>query len=138
MRLQVLSDLHLEVCGFTPVEAAADVVVLAGDVHQGTRGLEWAAQAFAGRAIVHIPGNHEYYDGEFAAVRQAMRSRARQLGIVHLDDAAAVVNGVRFVGATLWAVPRYGSTATRTRASTTKWPAPACSRIRAATPAAIR
>jgi len=103
MRLQVLSDLHLEVCVFTPVVAAADVVVLAGDLHEGTRGLEWAGEAFPGRPIVHIPGNHEYYDGEFSAVRQAMRQRAQELGIVHLDDAAAVVHGVRFIGATLWA-----------------------------------
>jgi predicted phosphodiesterase len=103
MRLHVLSDLHLEVCPFAAVRAQADVVVLAGDLHEGTRGLEWAAQTFAGRAIVHVPGNHEYYDGEFHAVRQAMRRRAGELGIVHLDDDAAVVDGVRFVGATLWA-----------------------------------
>lgn len=104
MRLQLLSDLHLEVCSFAPVAAAeADVVVFAGDLHEGTRGLEWAAQAFAGRTIVHIPGNHEYYDGEFSAVRHAMRQRALELGIVHLDDAVSVVQGVRFIGATLWA-----------------------------------
>jgi calcineurin-like phosphoesterase family protein len=103
MRLQVLSDLHLEVCAFNSVLAQSDVVVLAGDLHEGTRGLEWAAQTFPGRPIVHVPGNHEYYDGEFAAVREAMRRRARELGIVHLDDETAVLNGVRFIGATLWA-----------------------------------
>ncbi len=103
MRLQVLSDLHLEVCPFDAVIAAADVIVLAGDLHEGTRGLDWAAEAFRGRPIVHVPGNHEYYDGEFSAVREAMRQRARELGIVHLDDDVALLEGVRFVGATLWA-----------------------------------
>jgi predicted phosphodiesterase len=81
----------------------ADLVVLAGDLHEGVQGLEWAAQAFPGRPIVHVAGNHEFYDGEFSEVRSALRERAAELGIVHLDDEAAVVGGVRFLGATLWA-----------------------------------
>jgi hypothetical protein len=38
MRLQVFSDLHLELGRFEPMITSADVVVLAGDIHQGWRG----------------------------------------------------------------------------------------------------
>ena len=42
MKLHVLSDLHLELFGFQPdpaAVAAADVIVLAGDIHKGTRAI---------------------------------------------------------------------------------------------------
>ncbi len=38
MKLHVLSDLHLELCGFDPDAAAvhqADVIILAGDIDKG-------------------------------------------------------------------------------------------------------
>jgi len=102
LRLHVLSDLHLEVAPFTPPVTAADVVVLAGDVHNGTEGLDWAERAFPGRRVVYVPGNHEYYDGELGTTARAVATRAAQLGITLLDNAAAVIDGVRFLGTTLW------------------------------------
>ncbi|MEX3613572.1 MAG: hypothetical protein VB141_06925, partial [Burkholderia gladioli] len=50
MRVRVLSDLHLE--GNTPEAipgAAADLVVLAGDIHNHAEGLRWAAETFPPR-----------------------------------------------------------------------------------------
>ena len=42
MKIRILSDLHLEFQDWTPPESDADVVVLAGDIHVGTRGIDWA------------------------------------------------------------------------------------------------
>lgn len=80
--------------------AAADVLVLAGDIEPGGRGLE----RFAGCSIpvVYVPGNHEYYHGEIGAVQAAMRHRARALGVHLLDDDETELGGVRFLGCTLW------------------------------------
>jgi len=39
MHLQILSDLHLEFGDCQRPRPLADVVVLAGDIHQGTAGL---------------------------------------------------------------------------------------------------
>ncbi|HXM69830.1 MAG TPA: serine/threonine protein phosphatase, partial [Thermoanaerobaculia bacterium] len=39
MRIRVLSDLHLEFQEWTPPRVAADLVVLAGDIHVGAEGL---------------------------------------------------------------------------------------------------
>jgi Calcineurin-like phosphoesterase len=102
VRLHVLSDLHVEVAEFDPPDTGAEVVVLAGDIHNGTQGLEWASAKFAGRPILYVPGNHEYYDGELGSVMATLRARARELGIVLLDNDAAQIDGVRFLGATLW------------------------------------
>lgn len=41
MRLHILSDLHLEFAPFSMPDVKADVVVLAGDVGVGLRGLKW-------------------------------------------------------------------------------------------------
>jgi len=102
VRIHVLSDLHLEVTPFAPPETDADVVVLAGDIHNGSEGLEWAARTFRGRRVVYVPGNHEYYDRELVATAEALAADAARLGVTLLDTAAAVIDGVRFVGATLW------------------------------------
>lgn len=102
MRLHVLSDLHIEVSDFDPPETDADVVVLAGDIHNGTQGLEWAAAQFPGRPVLYVPGNHEYYDGELRSGMEALAVRARELGIGLLDNDATTIGGVRFLGATLW------------------------------------
>jgi predicted phosphodiesterase len=102
VRLHVLSDLHLE---FGPValpDVDADAVVLAGDISVGLRGIEWASRAFAGRPILYVPGNHEYYGHTYPRFLEKMRGRALELGVVLLSDGAVTIGGVRFLGATLW------------------------------------
>lgn len=49
MKLHILSDLHLELFKYEPdpsAVAAADVIVLAGDIHKGTQAIPWAREAF--------------------------------------------------------------------------------------------
>jgi predicted phosphodiesterase len=40
MRLQILSDLHLEFGDYAPDQTRADVVILAGDIHVGCEGIK--------------------------------------------------------------------------------------------------
>ena len=82
MKIRVLSDLHLE-CDEPEVipHAQADLIVLAGDIHNHAAGARWAAETFDGAApVVYVPGNHEYYDGEFGALEAAMRDAAASVG----------------------------------------------------------
>lgn len=102
MRLHILSDLHIESTDFDPPATEANVVILAGDIHNGIQGLEWAAERFSGRRILYVPGNHEYYDGELRSGMAALATAARALGIALLDNAETEIDGVRFLGATLW------------------------------------
>lgn len=64
MKLHLLSDLHLEFSTFEPTATEADVVVLAGDIALGTRGITWARQAWSDKEVVYVLGNHEYYRSE--------------------------------------------------------------------------
>lgn len=46
LRVRVLSDLHNEISLFAPPAADADVVILAGDIDVGTKGIACAAETF--------------------------------------------------------------------------------------------
>ncbi len=101
MRIAVFSDLHREIWPFEPGPLDADVVVLAGDVDNGTRGIDWARKAFEA-PVLYVAGNHEYYEGEFAEVQAALSSSARPGSVDVLDCSERVFGGVRFLGCTLW------------------------------------
>ncbi len=107
MKIRLLSDLHLEHSDrhppFVLPAADADVVVLAGDIDNGTRAIDWAETAFPGRIVLYVPGNHEYYETDLPVAAAALRNRARASANVRvLDNDELVVDGVRFIGSTLW------------------------------------
>jgi predicted phosphodiesterase len=102
LRMRVLSDLHLEFAAMEPAAVACDLVVLAGDIHQGIDGLAWARRSFPDLPIVYVPGNHEYYGQDWDALPGQMAQAAREHQIHLLDRSAVVIDGVRFLGCTLW------------------------------------
>jgi predicted phosphodiesterase len=101
-RIRIHSDLHLEFQDWHPPPVHADVVVLAGDIGTGLDGLRWARRVFPHSEVVYVAGNHEYYGFEIAALQTRLREVARELGVHFLDGDEAVVDGTRFLGATLW------------------------------------
>jgi predicted phosphodiesterase len=102
MKLSILSDLHLEFSTFSPFNTDADVIVLAGDIAKGTKGIQWARSVFPEKEIIYVPGNHEFYGVERMNTLEEMRIVAAETGIHLLDNAALEIGGVRFLGATLW------------------------------------
>lgn len=107
MQIQVASDLHLEYLqepfpGHRVIEPArgAEVLVLAGDIHNGLG----AVYAFADWPVpvLLVPGNHEYYGSEFGVLRSEMKRAARGTSVHVLDNDCVVIGGVRFLGATMW------------------------------------
>jgi predicted phosphodiesterase len=104
MRLAILSDLHLEFEPFVPPPELqrADVVVLAGDIHNGVEALHWARRSFPSQPIVQIAGNHEFFGACWQSLEAQLRATARDLGIHFLENDAIVIDGVQFLGATLW------------------------------------
>jgi predicted phosphodiesterase len=101
LRIRIYSDLHLEFTPFEPPAHDADVIVLAGDIDNGAAGIEWARDTFGG-PVLYLAGNHEYYEGEFEAVQEAMGTAARKRSVELLDCSGVVLDGVRFLGCTLW------------------------------------
>lgn len=103
MRLHVLSDLHLEHEPFTPPQVEADVVVLAGDIAPGTAGIDWIEREFNGRPVLYVAGNHEFYGQDLPGLTGEMRSSAANSSTLHvLENDEVVIDGVRFLGCSLW------------------------------------
>ena len=110
MKLQIVSDLHLEFwnsqpnyIGFT-VAAGADALILAGDIHVGLKGFErfltWPVP------VIYIAGNHEYYGcRELGAMTREMTERCAGTNVRFVEKEAVEIPGfpnVRFLCSTLW------------------------------------
>lgn len=102
VKIRVLSDLHLEFQDWDPPHATADVIVLAGDIHSSTRGIEWARRQFSLTPILYVPGNHEFYGREIEEALSDLQRAGRRFGVDVLHGRGIVLGGVRFLGATLW------------------------------------
>jgi predicted phosphodiesterase len=115
MRIQLFSDLHLERDpAFQPIlHPGTDVVVLAGDIgsYQARSRLQdedFGLARFAPRhtgspaKVLYVPGNHEFDGLEIDEACERLRRVCDYLGIVWLDRESIVVDGVRFIGTTLW------------------------------------
>ena len=114
MKIQLLSDLHLEVHPHYQAQPAPDakLLVLAGDIgsYQAGSRLEdtdFGLGRFSPRhgwptPVLYVPGNHEYDALEFDATHARLRETCDRLGITWLERAVQMIDGVRFVGTTLW------------------------------------
>jgi predicted phosphohydrolase len=102
VRLHVLSDLHLEHAPFTVPEVDADVAVLAGDIAPGTAGIDWMRRHLDGRPVLHVAGNHEYYGQDLPGLTDRLREAAEGSAIHVLENDAVTIDGVRFLGCSLW------------------------------------
>jgi len=120
MKIQLLSDLHLEVQpSWTPTPApGADLLVLAGDIGSYQPGSQLTDSDFAlarfspkngwPTPVFYIPGNHEYDGLDFDVAHARLRETCERLGITWLEREVLIWPGqhdkaVRFVGTTLWA-----------------------------------
>ena len=118
MKLLVLSDLHVEFAPFEPdAEAteAADVIVLAGDIHKGVEGMAWARKTFPNHEIIYVAGNHEFYGQHWDLLVVELRVAALMTGIHFLENSSITFGGVRFLGATLWTDFEFFGSTTRSK-----------------------
>jgi Icc-related predicted phosphoesterase len=102
VKLQILSDLHLEMGHYAPVQTDADVVVLGGDVHVGRRGVGWIKKNFPDKPVIYIAGNHEFYGNSVPGLFNELRSAVEGSNICVLENESVDIDGYRFLGCTLW------------------------------------
>ncbi len=106
MKLQLLSDLHLETETFDPQPApGAELLVLAGDVDSGWGGY----QRFAGWPVpvIVVAGNHEFDGRDFDAALAGLRTVCDCLGFTLLERETTLVTAadgrrIRVLGTTRW------------------------------------
>jgi len=106
MKLQLFSDLHLDVAAVKSITIAGDVdaVVVAGDTSEGAvRAFEHLRRIVPiNIPIVAVLGNHEYYRRFIPDELSLARSRAGQFNVHLLENDTVILGRIRFVGATLW------------------------------------
>ncbi|UMQ43497.1 metallophosphoesterase [Chryseobacterium sp. Y16C] len=102
MKIQIISDLHQEF-GYTNILFDnADIVVLAGDVNLGIKGIEWIKSKIPGKPVIYVLGNHEYYKGSYPKTLHKIKEAALDSNIFVLENSFVDIEGIRFHGATLW------------------------------------
>src|SRR5690606_36371790 len=115
MRLLILSDLHREIwCQsrawavgdealnpFNSIDLSIsqpDVVVLAGDIDVGTRGVRWADEKFPVLPVIYVHGNHEGYGHNIDTLAKEITSASASTGhIQHLNRGEQIIGHVRFL-----------------------------------------
>jgi len=100
--MMVLSDLHLEFADYKPAAVKADVVVLAGDIHVGVKGIQWAQTAFGDTPVIYVAGNHEYYRQSYPDHLTEMHEAAEGTNVRFLENKSVEIESVLFSGCTLW------------------------------------
>lgn len=122
MKIQIVSDLHLEFSQYLPVNADnVDVLVLAGDILTA-KALRSAESPNYSRYInflrhvsnefprvIYVAGNHEFYGHKWFDTLKVVGQAASSFGIHFLEDRSVRINDVTFVGATLWTDMRNGN-----------------------------
>lgn len=100
MKLQIMSDLHLEFEPFRYRETDADVVILAGDIGVKAKGVEWAMKI--DKPVIYVMGNHEYYGSSLPRQLEKCQDIANGSNVHFLENDIATIDGVNFFGCTLW------------------------------------
>lgn len=108
MKIAIVSDLHWESEQVAPLNSTDfDVLVVAGDAlggHDPRDPIDVLGQWVADKPIIFVPGNHEF---ECRDIRSAV-ARLKSSAVCHasnihvLYNDALVIDGVRFLGSTLW------------------------------------
>lgn len=103
------SDLHLEFGDYqVPVHKNEhDLgIILAGDIHTKTNAvpfLEELSRRF--KYVIYVLGNHEHYGESVLRTQDKIKERVDNLqlhNVYVLDNECVVLDGVAFVGSTLW------------------------------------
>lgn len=119
MKLQIVSDLHME---FAPIEitnAGADILILSGDILVAEYFKRGEESPYFGRSaywkawfealgsqfqhVIYVLGNHEHYNGNFYETVSTLRTALGHITNLHiLDNEYVDIGDARFVGGTLW------------------------------------
>jgi UDP-2,3-diacylglucosamine pyrophosphatase LpxH len=120
MIIRPMSDIHLEFDGMAPwymprIAGEKDMVlILAGDItanHNQWKNnpardtyTPWIKDVCARhKAVIYVKGNHEDYAGHMEATEDHWKAMANHIDNLHfLHRDTVVIDGVRFIGCTLW------------------------------------
>lgn len=108
MKIQILSDLHLEFAGYKVPKTDADVIVFAGDIFVGKRAANFFQTELKRqqKPLIYVLGNHEFYHNNIGRVVQFWRrfeSEHKNFHLLNSDSKHTLqMEDVFFFGSTFW------------------------------------
>lgn len=123
MKLKIVSDLHLEFSYIDIPNNGADVLVLSGDILVAlylkkpvstVEGIPEESNKVKFRKflstvstnfkhVVYVAGNHEFYNGAWYNTIDVLKNECSNYPNIHyLENESIEIDGVTFVGSTLW------------------------------------
>lgn len=102
MKIQMMSDLHLEFAPFELPHTDADILVLAGDISTGTKGIDWCLSLKLNIPILYILGNHEFYKSAYPKLIVKLKDRSKGSNVHVLENDSFTLDDVSFLACTLW------------------------------------
>lgn len=124
MKIKIVSDLHLEFSNIVIPNNGADVLILAGDIMVAKalkipvsdndsllpdttnkiKFRNFLSQVSADfKNVIYVAGNHEFYDGSWYKTIDILKTETHNYPNIHyLEDNSVTIDGITFVGSTLW------------------------------------
>lgn len=103
MKIQYVSDIHNEVRStFMYEQTDADIVVIAGDLDVGNKGLQWIERNINDKPVIYVLGNHEYYACKHPDLINQLKRESAGTNIHVLENDMVTIDGVNFHGCSLW------------------------------------
>jgi Icc-related predicted phosphoesterase len=107
MRIVPFSDIHNEQRGtkYIPEVPDADVCIVAGDMDEPiAASIEYLQETLGKRMeVIYVAGNHDHWNHTYRDNIKAAYAASDRCPNVHfLENEVIVIDGVRFIGATLW------------------------------------
>ncbi|MEG3860085.1 metallophosphoesterase [Microcoleus sp. herbarium12] len=102
MKIQILSDIHIEFQPFDITETDSDVIILAGDIHVGDKGVIWVLNNIQHKPVIYVLGNHEYYGNAYPKLITKLKDICKDTNIHLLENDLVSIKDVVFFGCTLW------------------------------------
>ncbi len=100
MRINFFSDIHLEFGSLKIPQTDAQVIIAAGDIGIHKQGIDWLKSST--KPVIYVAGNHEFYDQEYLTTLDELRRSSEDSNVRFLENRSCVIDGVRFLGCTLW------------------------------------
>lgn len=113
MRIQIVSDIHLEFGSISIFNNNADVLVLSGDIcvvkdFNDNKMREVLLEFFKECSerfpkVIYVMGNHEHYAGDVNSSLNTLKNTLKEFSNIHiLEQETIVINDVTFIVGTLW------------------------------------
>ncbi len=102
MKIHLLSDLHCEFINYEPQKTDADLIIIAGDLNTGTKGVKWLKKHFTDVPVLYVAGNHEFYHHSTPKLLHDLKKETKGTNIHILENDKFVYGDIAFLGCTLW------------------------------------